>query len=137
MTTADRPIELSSFTTGRTETSHGIRNSFAFDLRRAGSADVMVGAFIDLPDSMVQEGASVELRVPASDGPCARLRGQNRLVLDSNAIADLKAAVGSFFYVDAVLTSRAGDPMAARATALDRFTLRIRRSKAASYQAAA
>lgn len=137
MTTADRPIELSSFTTGRTETPHGIRNSFAFDLRQTGAAEGMVGAVVDLPESMVQQGAHVELRLPTSDRPCAQLRGEKRLVLDANAFTDLKSASGAFFYVDVVLTSRTGERLAANNRAVDRFTLRIRRSKSRAYKAAA
>ena len=137
MTIADRSIELSSFTTGRTETPHGIRNSFAFDLRRAGNADGMAAAVVDLPESMMQQGAHVELRLPASDLPCAQLRGQNRLMLNAGAFTELKASAGAFFYVDVLLTSRTGERLAADNRPLDRFTLRIRRSKSRALKAAA
>ena len=138
MQTTPRPLELSSFTTGHTETPAGIRNSFAFDLRRIRSVADDEVAVIELPRWMALDGASVELRLPLSNRSCARAkRGHNTFTLNAEARAELKAASGAFFYLDAVFTSPAGEPLRANAGANGQLLLTLHRAKAPAYRAAA
>jgi len=126
-----RSVTLPSFRTGRVETPQAVRNSLAFDLRVVACHDI-TAAELQLPDRLARHCDRARLSASGTDAAYGDAAGASPLRLNDTALADLCAAAGAFFTLDAVLEDASGQPLRVSALPGDVFTLVVSHMTSAS-----